>query len=58
MVSSFTPLPSSPSRGEVSLRVWGRFSRQSPELHLPLEGGGWEGVALGVSAGKIGGQNQ
>ena len=42
--SSFTPHPSSPSRGEVSLRVCGTMGGHAQAWHLPLEGGGWEGV--------------
>ena len=39
------PLPASPIKREVSHPVWGEILRQSLSLHLPLDGGGREGVS-------------
>jgi len=36
---------SEPIKGEVSHPVWGEILRQSLPLHLPLDGGGREGVS-------------
>jgi hypothetical protein len=39
-----SPFPTSPARGEVPHRVFGSISPNIPAQHLPLDGGGWEGV--------------
>ena len=38
------PLPTSPVQGEVPLRAWSSIVPVAPAEHLPLDGGGWEGV--------------
>ncbi len=43
-----TPLPTSPATGEVEGRVWGTTVQNPPARHLPLDGGGWEGVLPGT----------
>ena len=43
-VPSRSPLPASPTRGEVLHLALGTISPKSPDQHLPLDGGGWEGV--------------
>jgi hypothetical protein len=40
-----TPLPTSPTRGEVKVSVCGTMVPNPPARHLPLDGGGWEGVS-------------
>ena len=39
-----SPLPTSPTRGEVPLPVLGTILPNPPAHHLPLDGGGREGV--------------
>ena len=47
---SHHPLPSSPIKGEVSGRcIWRDFVPNAMQ-HLPLDGGGWEGVTAGWDA--------
>ena len=46
------PLPASPARGEVPHRVLGTILRPAPAEHLPLDGGGWEGVLASTGAGR------
>ena len=44
-MTSHHPLPASPIKGEVKdQRVWQDTAPNSMH-HLPLDGGGWEGVA-------------
>jgi len=40
-----TPLPTSPTRGEVPHPVGGKKAAKHTDLHLPLDGGGREGVS-------------
>ena len=47
---SHHPLPSSPSKGEVSGRWNWLNTAQNAMQHLPLDGGGWEGVSAGRDA--------
>lgn len=44
-IREIAPLPTSPTRGEVSLHSLCSHRATSTGLHLPLDGGGWEGVA-------------
>jgi hypothetical protein len=46
--ATHTPLPPSPARGEVTDRVCGTIPSKTPARHLPLDGGGWEGVQSGT----------
>ncbi len=41
-----SPLSASPARGEVFHRMFGLIEPQPPAQHLPLDGGGWEGVLV------------